>query len=139
MDLAPHAKRLRQGRGFLGRGDAAADERVDAHDVPRASREVVGRLLEGTRVHLARRDSDVQRVGKRLVRGDVRVAQRHLEPFVAELVELAPDAERVVQAVRTDRVDHQREARPDLLPDRGAQFDVAIGVAPDVQLDGPES
>src|SRR5437879_3001369 len=138
VDLAAQAQTFGQARGLFRGRDPAGDRGIDAHNVPGATRQVVGGLLKRPGVDLARGDRDVERSGEGPVGINVLVAQRHLEPLVAQLIEVTADADCVTQAVRPDRVDHQGNARPDLLPYGRAQLDVPRRVAPNVELDGAE-
>ena len=139
MDFAAKTQGLGERRGLLGRRDPAADHGVDTDDVPGTGGQVVGGFLVRARVHFARRDGDVERVGERLVRLDVLVAKRHLEPLVSELVQPATHANCVHEGVRTDGIDHESDAWPNLCANRRAQLDVALRVTPNVQLDRPET
>jgi pectin methylesterase-like acyl-CoA thioesterase len=115
VDLAVHPEGLGQVRDLEARPDAASQRHAGAQDVagtrarPRRARE------EPPGERLGPQDRDAQLAREPAVGLDRVLLHRLLEPGEAELLDLAPDVERVRTAVPVVAVEHEGDIRPDRL------------------------
>src|SRR5262249_11162661 len=118
------------------RRDAAADRRIDSDRIPAVEADGLGDLLEIEPGIPRRNDRHASLALELAITLDIGIGKRRLEPLEIERSDALADPQCGSQVIALLDIEHQRDLAIELAAHRLAHRQVALGIAPAVELDG---